>query len=123
MGAPSVVRKSPLSATSTTTVFTSGNSQAVRLPKAFRVNSKTLEISKRGDEIVLREQPRTVGALMADLPVLSENEAVEFDRAMGNIKAELGSVEARDFSWMKSLSPGKSKMIRLAMKSPTKKRA
>jgi len=33
-----------------------GNSQAVRLPKAFRVQSKEMEISRRGDEIVLRER-------------------------------------------------------------------
>ena len=37
----------------TARVFKSGNSQAVRLPKEFRVNSKELEISRRGDEIVL----------------------------------------------------------------------
>ena len=39
----------------TTRVFKSGNSQAVRLPKEFCVNSKVLEIFRRGDEIVLRE--------------------------------------------------------------------
>ncbi|MGB7729393.1 MAG: AbrB/MazE/SpoVT family DNA-binding domain-containing protein [Candidatus Acidiferrum sp.] len=36
-------------------VFKSGNSQAVRLPKQFRVKSKELEIERRGNEIVLRE--------------------------------------------------------------------
>lgn len=36
-------------------VFKSGNSQAVRLPKAFRVDAQELEISRRGNEIVLRE--------------------------------------------------------------------
>ena len=36
-------------------VFNSGNSQAVRLPKEFRVKSSELEIFRRGDEIVLRE--------------------------------------------------------------------
>ncbi len=41
-------------------VFKSGNSQAVRLPKAFRVEGTHLEISRRGDEIVLRE-PRPGG--------------------------------------------------------------
>ncbi|PYU12295.1 MAG: AbrB/MazE/SpoVT family DNA-binding domain-containing protein [Acidobacteria bacterium] len=40
----------------TAKVFKSGNSQAVRLPKAFRVQSKEVEISRRGDEIVLRER-------------------------------------------------------------------
>jgi antitoxin VapB len=38
-------------------VFKSGNSQAVRLPKQFRVKSKELEIERRGDEIILREKP------------------------------------------------------------------
>jgi antitoxin VapB len=36
-------------------VFQSGNSQAVRLPKQFRLNSDEVEIFRRGDEIVLRE--------------------------------------------------------------------
>lgn len=36
-------------------VFTSGNSQAVRLPKEFRVRTTRLEIFRRGKEIVLRE--------------------------------------------------------------------
>jgi antitoxin VapB len=35
-------------------VFKSGNSQAIRLPKEFRVESRELEIYRRGDEIVLR---------------------------------------------------------------------
>jgi antitoxin VapB len=39
----------------TTRVFKSGNSQAVRLPKDFSVRCKVLEIFRRGDEIVLRE--------------------------------------------------------------------
>lgn len=38
-----------------TTVFTSGNSQAVRLPKKFRFKSKKVEILKRDNEIILRE--------------------------------------------------------------------
>jgi len=38
-------------------VFKSGNSQAVRLPKEFGVKSKELEIYKRGNTIVLEEQP------------------------------------------------------------------
>lgn len=42
----------------TAKVFTSGNSQAVRLPKAFRLKSKEVEIFRRGDEIVLREKKK-----------------------------------------------------------------
>lgn len=40
----------------TARVFRSGNSQAVRLPKEFRLKSREVEIFKRGDEIVLREK-------------------------------------------------------------------
>jgi len=39
----------------TARVFKSGNSQAVRLPKEFRVESRELEIFRRGREIILRE--------------------------------------------------------------------
>jgi antitoxin VapB len=39
-------------------VFKSGNSQAVRLPKAFRLKGKEVEIFRRGDEIVLREKKK-----------------------------------------------------------------
>jgi antitoxin VapB len=52
-------------------VFQSGNSQAVRLPKAFRLNADRVEIFRRGDEIVLREQPVNAAAifdLLAELP-------------------------------------------------------
>jgi antitoxin VapB len=55
----------------TARVFKSGNSQAVRLPKKFRVKSKELEIFRRGDEIVLREKPlgmERVFELIASLP-------------------------------------------------------
>ncbi len=41
----------------TTKVFRSGNSQAVRIPKKFQFRSKQVEITRRGDEVVLREQP------------------------------------------------------------------
>lgn len=52
-------------------VFQSGNSQAVRLPKEFRLNVDQVEIFRRGDEIVLREVPASatvVFDLLASLP-------------------------------------------------------
>ena len=36
-------------------VFKSGNSQAVRLPKTFRVDVEELEIFQRGDELILKK--------------------------------------------------------------------
>lgn len=38
-------------------VFQSGNSQAVRLPREFRLDVDRVEIFRRGDEIVLRPLP------------------------------------------------------------------
>jgi antitoxin VapB len=55
----------------TARVFRSGNSQAVRLPKEFRLNSTEVEIFRRGDEIVLREMAKGLGRafeILANLP-------------------------------------------------------
>lgn len=55
----------------TARVFRSGNSQAVRLPKQFRLKSKEVEIFRRGDEIVLREKDENLARafdLLAELP-------------------------------------------------------
>ena len=41
-------------------VFRSGNSQAVRLPKDFRLEADDVEIFRRGDELVLREKPQNL---------------------------------------------------------------
>ena len=45
-------------------IFQSGNSQAVRLPKEFRFRSKEVEITRRGNEVVLREKPQNLGHLV-----------------------------------------------------------
>jgi antitoxin VapB len=42
----------------TARVFKSGNSQAVRLPKEFRLRGKEVDIFRRGDELVLREKSK-----------------------------------------------------------------
>jgi antitoxin VapB len=55
----------------TAKVFLSGNSQAVRLPKQFRLKSKEVEIFRRGEEIVLREKKKSMTRafeLLAELP-------------------------------------------------------
>ena len=45
----------------TARVFKSGNSQAVRLPKEFRIDATEVEISRRGGEIVLRDKAKGRG--------------------------------------------------------------
>ena len=54
-------------------VFKSGNSQAVRLPKAFRLNADRVQIFRRGDEIVLRLAPINAVAVFDTLASLPED--------------------------------------------------
>ncbi|MBM6582546.1 AbrB/MazE/SpoVT family DNA-binding domain-containing protein [Microvirga sp. BT689] len=58
----------------TAKVFQSGNSQAVRLPKQFRLTSDEVEIYRRGDEIVLREKPKNLARAFELLCDLSDVE-------------------------------------------------
>lgn len=54
-----------------TKVFQSGNSQAVRIPKRFRLRSSRVEITRRGNEIILREMPENLSPafeLLAGMP-------------------------------------------------------
>ena len=60
------------SAIITAAVFMSGNSQAVRLPKEFQLRSKRVQIERRGDEIVLRELPRSMAEFLEKMPVVAD---------------------------------------------------
>ena len=67
----------------TAKVFMSGNSQAVRLPRDFRVNSDEVEIFRRGDEIVLREKARDLRDafdLLGQLPDFEREDRAPQDR-------------------------------------------
>ena len=60
-----------MSLVKTTRVFRSGNSQAVRLPKEFRLGSGPVEITRRGSELILRQKPTGLGRafeLLAAMP-------------------------------------------------------
>lgn len=44
-------------------IFKSGNSQAVRLPKGVRLNAEEVEITVRGDALILRpSMPKSLAA-------------------------------------------------------------
>jgi antitoxin VapB len=45
----------------------------VRLPKEFRFRSKEVEITRRGNEVVLREKPRNLGDVMDILHSIPED--------------------------------------------------
>lgn len=57
----------------TARVFRSGNSQAVRLPKQFRLRSNEVQIFRRGRDIVLREKPAKLSELLSSLPGLPDD--------------------------------------------------
>lgn len=57
----------------TAKVFQSGNSQAIRLPREFRFHTDQVEIFRRGDEIVVREKPRTAAEILVILGAFSED--------------------------------------------------
>lgn len=83
-------------------IFMSGNSQAVRLPKSFRFNGKSVEIFRRGNEVVLREKRQTLAQVLQDLPPVSQEDAVAFDQAMALTRTE----PAQDRAWDQLLGTG-----------------
>ncbi len=58
--------------TATAAVFMSGNSQAIRLPKSFRVNSSRVNLKRVGNTIVITEKTATMQDLLDKLPVVSD---------------------------------------------------
>ena len=54
-------------------VFQSGNSQAVRLPKEFRLDSAEVEIFRSGGDIVLRARAVKLSELLSALPMLPDD--------------------------------------------------
>lgn len=57
----------------TTRVFMSGNSQAVRIPREFQFDVDEVEIFRRGDEIVLRKRPRNLAEAFEHIPRMPED--------------------------------------------------
>ena len=58
-----------------TTVFMSGNSQAVRIPKEFQLKTKLVRIMLRGGELVIKPKYRTGAEILANLPPLLPEDA------------------------------------------------
>ena len=57
----------------TTRVFKSGNSQAVRIPKEFQFDVEELEIFRRGDELVLRQKQGDLSDVMDIFAAFSDD--------------------------------------------------
>lgn len=57
----------------TAKIFRSGNSQAVRIPKAFQLQGNEVEIEKRGDVLILRPRKRSWASLVDSLPKFTDD--------------------------------------------------
>jgi antitoxin VapB len=57
----------------TAKIFKSGNSQAVRLPKEFQFDTSEVQIFRRGDEVVLKKNPRNLARVFELLTELSND--------------------------------------------------
>jgi antitoxin VapB len=68
------------------TVFTSGNSQAVRIPKEFQFKTKLVKIIRQGDDLIIRPRYKTLGELLDSLPPLSAEEAAEGNVLLDTIR-------------------------------------
>jgi antitoxin VapB len=54
-------------------VFKSGNSQAVRLPKAYQFDTTEVHIFRRGDEIILKRKPQNLAKAFELLTGMSDD--------------------------------------------------
>ena len=58
-------------------VFTSGNSQAVRLPRKYKVKAKEMYIRKEGESLVLTPRPTSWAGFMEGCEPLSDDFSTE----------------------------------------------
>jgi antitoxin VapB len=57
----------------TAKVFRSGNSQAVRIPKEFQLESDEVEIRRRGDVLILRPKSHSWESLLDSLTKFTDD--------------------------------------------------
>ena len=57
----------------TARVFKSGNSQAVRIPKEFRLEGEGVEIRKQGGALILRPKKKSWAALFESLEMFTDD--------------------------------------------------
>jgi len=61
----------------TAKIFKSGNSQAVRLPKAYQFDTTEVHIYRRGDEIILKRKPQNLAKAFELLTEISDDFMLE----------------------------------------------
>jgi virulence-associated protein VagC len=101
-------------------VFTSGNSQAVRIPKEFQIKTKQVTIVQRGGELVIRPKYRTGAEVLANLPPVDTENLHEWEAFDKTIRA-LRNEPAQERDWNTLFGEDESKALAKsrAPKKPT----
>jgi len=102
----SINQKHLQTASTMTSVFRSGNSQAVRIPKEFQFSEDRVAIFRRGAEIVLRPQTMTAADALAGLPAMPTKDALALDDAMA---ARNDSLPLEERDWGAPARPPKAR--------------
>ncbi len=55
----------------TAKIFKNGNSQAVRLPRAYQFDVSEVQIFRRGDEVILKRKPQNLAKVFQLLTEMS----------------------------------------------------
>ena len=77
-------------------IFTTGRSQAVRLPKAYRFDTKEVTIERQGDAVVLRpkvESKEEWWAKMEKILASFEGMPLEIERDHGPLRDDIASFD------------------------------
>lgn len=80
-------------------VFTSGNSQAVRIPKEFQLKTKQVTIVQRGSDLVIKPKYKTGAQVLSNLPPIDTEDLHEweaFDKTIRAVRDE--PVQERDWN-------------------------
>ena len=114
------------------TVFKSGNSQAIRIPKEFQFNTKQVRIVKRGNDLVIKPKYRSAADVLANLPPVDAENLHEWD-AFDKAIRELRQEPTQDRDWQalfgdekhvqQSTASRGDKQPKAAIASPKKNRA
>jgi antitoxin VapB len=80
------------------TVFTSGNSQAVRIPKEFQLTTKHVRVIRRGDELIIKPKYLTAAEILANMPPLDPNEQDDWEGFV-QVVNELRKEPAQERDW------------------------
>ncbi len=88
---------SPVPVLGTAKVFTTGRSQAVRLPKEFRFSTKEVTIERQGDAVVLRPKIQSKDEWWANMEkILASFEGMEEIERDNSLPREIEAINVPD---------------------------